>query len=206
VILYTKYQDVAVDENGTPIRDENDNIVVLKEYSDSLDITEDVDFGTATPSSTYDKDQTDFKYHVDLYYNDEALVDAFGENAVATVYIGLKGDADLSNNVDGSDAALILSYFAKVGTASSPEEKAQIQLSTINPIVTGPDTTYDRFAAFLCDVDSQLENNWNKDRTMIDRSIDASDAGLVLSYYAQIGAQKEPGKALWDEVMSVLEG
>ena len=41
---------------------------------------------------------------------------------------------------------------------------------------------------------------------MIDRSIDASDAGLVLSYYAQIGAQKEPGKALWDEVMSVLEG
>ncbi len=204
MILYTKYQDVAIDENGDVITDEYDNPVILKEYSDSLDITEDVDFGTATPSSTYDEAQTDFKYNIDLYYNGKALVDAFGKNATATVYIGLKGDADLSNNVDGSDAGAILSYFANVGSVSTEEEKAQIQLSTINPIVTGPDSIYDHFAAFLVDVDSQLENNWNK--TKADRSIDGSDAGYVLSYYAQIGAAREPGKALWDEVMSVLEG
>jgi hypothetical protein len=202
VILYTKYQDVAIDENGDVITDEYDNPVILKEYSDSLDITEDVDFGTATPSSTYNVDQTDFKYNVVLYYNGKALVDAFGKNATATVYIGLKGDADLSNNVDGSDAGAILSYFANVGSVSTEEEKAQIQLSTVNPIVSGPDSVYDHFAAFLSDVDSKLENNWCADKSI--RNVDGSDAAYVLSYYAQVGANKEPGKALWNEIMSVI--
>ena len=203
--MHYHYLDVATDENGVELYDESGEPIVLSERDDTSDITDRVTFGDATPSNTYVKvvaEDAEFRYDVPVYYRGEELTDAFGEKATVEVYIGVKGDADLNNVVDGSDATIVLKYYAAVGTSPSYVDRDTIQLSTVNPKVTGPASVYDQFAAFLSDVDSRITDNWAAKKN--DRNIDGSDATLVLRYYALAGGGRETGKALWDEILGTV--
>jgi hypothetical protein len=205
-MLYIKTQNIAVDEDGNEIEDADGNPVVLGEYTENaIDITDSVTFGDATPSNTYSADEKDFKYELPIYYRGEALNDVEGLPCEVEVYIGVKGDADLSNEVDGSDATLILQYFGNMqaGAGGVSVDANTVQMNKINPIVTGPESIYDEFSVFLADVDSKLTDNW-KPGKKADRAIDGSDATLDLKYFGITTNTHNYGKATWDEILGAL--
>ena len=135
-IMHYHYLDVATDENGVELYDESGKNIVIAERDDTSDITDRVTFGDATPSNTYVKvvaEDAEFRYDVPVYYRGEELTDAFGEKATVEVYIGVKGDADLNNVVNGSDSTLILKYYAAVGSSSSYVDRDTIQALNSKP-------------------------------------------------------------------------
>lgn len=194
--LHVVYNDVAVDEDGLEILDEDGNVIVLKEYEDVTDILDDVDFGDKTPGNTYTKDNDTFCYDVSVMYDGEELKDSDGNAVSIKAYIGLKGDTNLDNVVDASDSTLTLGYYT---TIMSDTDRYTICLSS-SDLVTSPDCVYEEFAAFLTDINSNLENNWKM--TKAERVVDASDATSILRYYTFVISGEEKGEVLWNSIFA----
>lgn len=147
-------------------------------YSDGStrieDITYKVDFGTATPENTYKINQTDFTYQIPLYWNEEELKDELGNPVTATVFIGVKGDANLDNLVDATDASYILTYYAKVQTNAN---NSKIMLSQDNDEL-------DCLAAFLSCVNADKLNSDNLCSDKTEYDVNAIDSSLILTFYS----------------------
>lgn len=199
--LHVLYNDVAVDEDGLEILDEDGNAIVLKEYEDVTDILDDVDFGNNTPGNTYNEENESFRYDVPVSYEGEELKDVDGNVITVEAYIGLKGDTDLNNAVDATDATLTLKYYTAMISGVGGEEVDPYTLTLSNSeLVDSPTSVYEEFAAFLSDVDSELSDNWKM--TKADRNIDGVDATLILKYYTRVISNHEPGEELWRTIMS----
>ncbi|MCM1270086.1 MAG: hypothetical protein NC247_05595 [Ruminococcus flavefaciens] len=199
--LHVVYNDVAVDEDGLEILDEDGNAIVLKEYEDVTDILDSVDFGDNTPGNTYNEENESFRYDVPVSYEGEELKDVDGNVITVEAYIGLKGDTDLNNAVDATDATLTLKYYTARISGVGGEEVDPYTLTLSNSeLVDSPTSVYEEFAAFLSDVDSELSDNWKM--TKADRNIDGVDATLILKYYTRVISNHEPGEELWRTIMS----
>ena len=202
--LFVKYNTISVDENGI-------ETIVDESVSSAYDITGSFKFST-TPDEAYDSSKTSFLYDIGLLYNGMDIVDQYGNtvitdgailrtstDGIVTVpaYIGLKGDADLDNKITSRDAAMVLDYYANL---SSGADAATIEFSVDSDLVSGPDSIYDDFAAFLADVDTAIDPSvaWKTGKS--GRRLLASDAGAILTYYAYI-QNAEPGKAAWAAVL-----
>ena len=202
--LFVKYNTISVDENGI-------ETIVDESVSSAYDITGSFKFST-TPGAAYDSSKTSFLYDIGLLYNGMDIVDQYGNtvitdgailrtstDGIVTVpaYIGLKGDADLDNKITSRDAAMVLDYYANL---SSGADAATIEFSVDSDLVSGPDSIYDDFAAFLADVDTAIDPSvaWKTGKS--GRRLLASDAGAILTYYAYI-QNAEPGKAAWSVVL-----
>ena len=163
------------------------------EGADPVDVTSEFDaslinFNGETPASIYDINNTTFKYEVPVYYGDAPLLDADKNQVKITVYIGVKGDIDLSNNSDAIDASQALGYYAEISTGKTPDE-TQISGSDL---VEDASSIYDHFAAFLGDVDT---NEWAPDNWKVrkdGRVIDAVDATQILVFYSYASTEVEP--------------
>lgn len=199
--LHVVYNDVAVDEDGLEILDEDGNAIVLKEYEDVTDILDSVDFGDNTPGNTYNEENESFRYDVPVSYEGEELKDVDGNVITVEAYIGLKGDTDLNNAVDATDATLTLKYYTARISGVGGEEVDPYTLTLSNSeLVDSPTSVYEEFAAFLSDVDSELSDNWKM--TKADRNIEGVDATLILKYYTRVISNHEPGEELWRTIMS----
>ena len=202
--LFVKYNTISVDENGI-------ETIVDESVSSAYDITGSFKFST-TPDEAYDSSKTSFLYDIGLFYSGMDIVDQYGNtvitdgdilrtstDGIVTVpaYIGLKGDADLDNKITSRDAAMVLDYYANL---SSGADAATIEFSVDSDLVSGPDSIYDNFAAFLADVDTAIDPSvaWKTGKS--GRRLLASDAGAILTYYAYI-QNAEPGKAAWAVVL-----
>lgn len=199
--LHVVYNDVAVDEDGLEILDEDGNAIVLKEYEDVTDILDDVDFGDNTPGNTYTEENDTFRYDVPVSYEGEELKDADGNAVTVEVYIGLKGDTNLNNVVDGIDATLTLRYYTALisGVGGAAVDPYTLTLST-SALVDSPTSVYEEFAAFLSDVNSNLSDNWKM--TKADRNLDGTDATQILRYYTLVISNEEPGEVLWNTILN----
>lgn len=147
-------------------------------YSDGStrieDITDKVDFGTATPENTFKVNQTDFTYQVQLYCNGEELKDELGKPVTATVFIGVKGDANLDNLVDATDASYILTYYAKVQTNGRNQ---QIKLSQDNDEL-------DCLAIFLSYINTDEFSSDNLCFDKTESTVNAMDSSFILTFYS----------------------
>ena len=165
------------------IRGFNRGQIILVEieniYSDGtveiVDVTDQVDFGGANPENTYKRTQTDFTYQVQLWLGDAPLTYEDGSPVYVTAYIGVKGDADLSNDVDSLDASIVLTYYSNVQT--SPTLDKSIKFSK-------DDYYLDGLAAFLSDCDANEFDEKNFAREKVQRTIDALDASYILTFYS----------------------
>ena len=143
-----------------------------------------IGFNNATPQSTYKASNKSFKYDVPVYYNGAALTDKDGKPVTVTAYIGVKGDTDLDNVANASDASLVLKYYAEIQTGAAPE--------STKLIANNNDANLENLSAFLSDVDKDEydADNWKTDKTTANnnngkRAVDASDASSILSFYAE---------------------
>lgn len=123
----------------------------------------------------------DDKYRFNSYplvYSGYNLVDPDSEDILtSTVYIGLRGDANLDGAIDSKDAVMILQYYAKKIISSS---------ATISD-----DPALEDFIYFLADVDGA-----SKDHGASGSAVDSKDAVKVLKYFAQ----SIVGTPSWDNV------
>lgn len=168
-----------------------------------------INYNGLTPASVYSEDRTNFTYDhdVQVYYDDLALVDKDGNPLYITAYIGVKGDVNLNNVTDGTDATHTLRYYTLriSGQGGGAIDPLELQLSN-SPLVTGPNDPLEHLAAFLGDVnvDEWDENNWRVRKE--DRNIDGTDATQILRFYTLM-ISGTPGGTLpdayetWNEVV-----
>jgi len=203
VLLHTVYNEGYVDENG--------KLIVLREFeSEPEDITADVTFGSATPANTYKAVENKFDYKIPLYYNGAVLKNEEGGDATVTVYIGVKGDTDLNNIVDGRDSTATLTYYARISTQAkdgTARDATNVALSPSDLVNGNPASVYDDFAAFLTDVQVDAGKNLTRFAKKTDRLIDGRDSTAILTYYAKSSveqykelAENDPSK-LWNIVL-----
>ena len=172
--------------------------VVVSEFETTEDVTDKLGFGTATPANTYNKETTDFHYNVNVTFEGETIVDKDGKQVIAKgtqlrdkdgniasveAYIGLKGDANLDNIVDGNDGTAVLSYYAKVSTKENNAANTVLSDSTL--VNGNPASLYDDFAAFLSDVIVDEESPITRFASKTNRNIDGKDGSTILAYYAK---------------------
>ena len=207
--VHVSYVDVTTDEEG--------NVVSVGDpVEEDIDIAN-IGFGDATPENTYVADRTDgFDYDVTLTYEGEditapdgtvllangaVLANEVGEKITVKAYIGVKGDANLDNKVDATDASAVLTYYANLLTGKSADE---VVLSTSQ--LAKNDAVYEQFAAFLVDVNASLSDRalTKADR---DKDINAIDASYILTFFADRAATENEkyntltDKELWDLVL-----
>ncbi len=207
--VHVSYVDVTTDEEG--------NVVSISDpVEEDIDIAN-IGFGDATPENTYVADRTDgFDYDVTLTYEGEditapdgtvllangaVLANEAGEKITVKAYIGVKGDANLDNKVDATDASAVLTYYANLLTGKSADE---VVLSTSQ--LAKNDAVYEQFAAFLVDVNASLSDRalTKADR---DKDINAIDASYILTFFADRAATENEkyntltDKELWDLVL-----
>ena len=201
-VLHTVYNEGYTGDDGVA--------VVLREYeSEPVDITAELTFGDATPANTYKAVENKFDYEIPVYYNNATLKDAEGNDATVTVYIGLKGDTDLNNIVDGRDATATLTYYAK--TSTDGQNATTVALSPSTLVGGNPESVYDDFAGFLSDVKVDAGKELTRFAKKGERLIDGRDATAILTFYAKSSvdqykdmAANEPNK-LWDIVTGDAE-
>ena len=184
------------------------NVALVIEYTDGTSeertvAADDINFGTAKPTNTYEKGNTTFKYDVPVYVKDTALTDADGKAITVEAYIGVRGDADLNNTANAVDASVVLTYYAKLQTGG---KAARTQLST-SPLVKAANDIYDDFAAYLADVYYDVENGVTfdnlTDKATRKNTINAADASSILQFYAKRQASDNKNKSdavLWADV------
>ncbi len=184
------------------------NVALVIEYTDGTSeertvAADDINFGTAKPTNTYEKGNTTFKYDVPVFVKDTALTDADGKAITVEAYIGVRGDADLNNTANAVDASVVLTYYAKLQTGG---KAARTQLST-SPLVKAASDIYDDFAAYLADVYYDVENGVTfdnlTDKATRKNTINAVDASAILQFYAkrQVSDNKNKSDAvLWADV------
>ena len=168
-----------------------------------------INFGTATPQNIYNSIKhnetvtiNDFKYEVPVWYGSHPLFNSEGELLSVPVYIGIKGDCNLDNKVDATDATIILNYYA----ASATSDKETLMLiptdNTLN--VSSPTDELQNLAAFLADV-SENEygaTNWKKAKN--ERTLDNTDSAYILGFYSSKTAnQEKPDNDTWNEVIGL---
>ena len=198
--------------------------VVVSEFETTEDVTDKLGFGTATPANTYNKDTTDFHYNVNVTFEGETIVDKDGKQVIAKgtqlrdkdgniasveAYIGLKGDANLDNVVDGNDGTAVLSYYAKVSTKENNASNTVLSDSTL--VNGNPASLYDNFAAFLSDVIVDEESPITRFASKTNRNIDGKDGSTILGYYTKASTNEykslvtsDPAK-LWGIVDGSVE-
>ena len=169
--LFSKFD--IVDEEGT-------HFDALEAGAVTLDKT--------TPKEIFDAEGKAYCVtEVNAYFTDPTTADAEPVAAPVnpTVYIGVKGDTDLSGLVDVPDAVAILTYHAKV--AAGQEN-----------VVLNEDENLHKLAFFLADVDTESKagkNDGNKLMTV-------QDAVNVLTFYAKKAANQDP---TWPDVIPSLK-
>ena len=169
--LFSKFD--IVDEDGTHFN-------ALELGAVTLDKT--------TPKEIFDAEGKPYCVtEVNAYFTDPTKADAEPVAAPVnpTVYIGVKGDTDLSGLVDVPDAVAILTYTAKI--AAGQEN-----------IVFNEDENLNKFAFFLADVDTESKAGKNEDNKLMT----TEDAVRILTYTAKTAAGQE---VTWPDVIPSLK-
>ena len=163
----------------TLISTDADGNIVSKE-----DIIDKVNFNGATPKSTYVQADKYYAGTIQAYYNN-GTENVLIPDATPTVYIGVKGDADLNGLEDVPDAVSILTYYAKIAAGQQG-------------IVFNEDPMLNKLAYFLADVDTESKAGENTDGKLME----VNDAVYVLTYYAKKAAGQGP---TWPDVIPSLK-
>mgnify|MGYP001635303159 CR=1 FL=1 len=171
--LFSKF--VAIDEEGTQF--------------DMLSAEGAVSFEGATPKSVYDEAGAPYYVgEVKATFTDPMNPDAepVAVEVNPTVYIGVKGDADLSGKVAVEDAIAMLTYYARASVALDASFNEDADLN--------------KFAYFLADVDTESKLGMNDPDT--GRKISVEDAIYDLTYYARKSAALDPQ---WPDIIPSLK-
>ena len=169
--LFSKFD--IVDEEGT-------HFDALEAGAVTLDKT--------TPKEIFDAEGKAYCVtEVNAYFTDPTTADAEPVAAPVnpTVYIGVKGDADLNGSVDVQDAVTILTYYAK---ASVGQEN----------VAFNEDENLNKFIFFLADVDTESKAGMNSGSELMS----IQDGVNVLTFYAKKSANQDPA---WPDVIPSLK-
>ena len=169
--LFSKFD--IVDEEGTHFN-------ALEAGAVTLDKT--------TPKEIFDAEGKPYCVtEVNAYFTDPTKADAEPVAAPVnpTVYIGVKGDTDLSGLVDVPDAVAVLTYTAKI--AAGQEN-----------VVFNEDENLNKFAFFLADIDTESKEGKNDGNKLMA----TEDAVYMLTYTAKTAAGQEP---TWPDVVPSLK-
>ena len=169
--LFTKFD--IVDEEGT-------HFDALAAGAVTLDKT--------TPKEIFDAEGKAYCVtDVNAYFTDPTNADAEAVAAPVnpTVYIGIKGDADLNGLLDVPDDVAILTYYARV--AAGQEN-----------VMFNEDENLNKLAFFLADIDTESKEGVNSGNKLIT----TQDGIYVLTYYAKSAAGQEP---TWPDVVPSLK-
>ena len=169
--LFSKFD--IVDEEGT-------HFDALEAGAVTLDKT--------TPKEIFDAEGKPYCVtEVNAYFTDPTTADAEPVAAPVnpTVYIGVKGDADLNGSVDVQDAVTILTYYAK---ASAGQEN----------VAFNEDENLNKFIFFLADVDTESKAGMNSGSELMS----IQDGVNVLTFYAKKSANQDPA---WPDVIPSLK-
>ena len=169
--LFSKFD--IVDEEGTHFN-------ALEAGAVTLDKT--------TPKEIFDAEGKPYCVtEVNAYFTDPTKADAEPVAAPVnpTVYIGVKGDTDLSGLVDVPDAVAILTYTAKI--AAGQEN-----------VVFNEDENLNKFAFFLADVDTESKEGKNDGNKLMTTEDDVR----ILTYTAKTAAGQE---VTWPDVIPSLK-
>ena len=169
--LFSKFD--IVDEEGTHFN-------ALEAGAVTLDKT--------TPKEIFDAEGKPYCVtEVNAYFTDPTKADAEPVAAPVnpTVYIGVKGDTDLSGLVDVPDAVAVLTYTAKI--AAGQEN-----------IVFNEDENLNKFVFFLADIDTESKEGKNDGNKLMT----TEDAVYILTYTAKTAAGQEP---TWPDVVPSLK-
>ena len=169
--LFSKFD--IVDEEGTHFN-------ALEAGAVTLDKT--------TPKEIFDAEGKPYCVtEVNAYFTDPTKADAEPVAAPVnpTVYIGVKGDTDLSGLVDVPDAVAVLTYTAKIAAGQEG-------------VVFNEDENLNKFAFFLADVDTESKAGKNDGNKLMT----TEDAVYILTYTAKTAAGQEP---TWPDVIPSLK-
>ena len=169
--LFSKFD--IVDEEGT-------HFDALEAGAVTLDKT--------TPKEIFDAEGKAYCVtEVNAYFTDPTKADAEAVAAPVnpTVYIGVKGDADLNGSVDVQDAVKILTYYAK---AAAGQEN----------VAFNEDENLNKLAFFLADVDTESKAGINNGSELMS----TQDAVNVLTFYAKKAADQNP---TWPDIIPSLK-
>ena len=169
--LFSKFD--IVDEDGTHFN-------ALELGAVTLDKT--------TPKEIFDAEGKPYCVtEVNAYFTDPTKADAEPVAAPVnpTVYIGVKGDTDLSGLVDVPDAVAVLTYTAKIAAAQEG-------------VVFNEDENLNKFAFFLADIDTESKEGKNDGNKLMA----TEDAVYMLTYTAKTAAGQEP---TWPDVVPSLK-
>ena len=169
--LFSKFD--IVDEEGTHFN-------ALEAGAVTLDKT--------TPKEIFDAEGKPYCVtEVNAYFTDPTTADAEPVAAPVnpTVYIGVKGDADLNGIVDVQDAVAILTYYAKAAAAQEN-------------VAFNEDENLNKLTYFLADVDTESKAGMNNGSELMT----TQDAVNVLTFYAKKAANQEP---TWPDVIPSLK-
>lgn len=121
------------------------------------------------------------KYELDVLYNGKSL------GVKATAYIGVRGDADLSDAADSKDAVKVLQWFASYIANHEPASKADWPA-----MYDGEDKNLNKLALFLANANLSE-----------DSFCDSKDAVLILQYFAAVIANNDSTDGVsWDKLGS----
>lgn len=169
--LFSKFD--IVDEDGTHFN-------ALELGAVTLDKT--------TPKEIFDAEGKPYCVtEVNAYFTDPTKADAESVAAPVnpTVYIGVKGDTDLSGLVDVPDAVAVLTYTAKIAAGQEG-------------VVFNEDENLNKFAFFLADIDTESKEGKNDGNKLMT----TEDAVYMLTYTAKTAAGQEP---TWPDVVPSLK-
>ena len=169
--LFSKFD--IVDEEGT--------------HFDALELGA-VTLDKTTPKEIFDAEGKAYCVtEVNAYFTDPTKADAEPVAAPVnpTVYIGVKGDADLNGSVDVQDAVTILTYYAKAAAGQAD-------------VAFNEDENLNKLAFFLADVDTESKAGMNNGSELMT----TQDAVNVLTFYAKKAANQEP---TWPDVIPSLK-
>ena len=169
--LFSKFD--IVDEDGTHFN-------ALELGAVTLDKT--------TPKEIFDAEGKPYCVtEVNAYFTDPTKADAEPVAAPVnpTVYIGVKGDTDLSGLVDVPDAVAVLTYTAKIAAGQEG-------------VVFNEDENLNKFVFFLADVDTESKEGKNDGNKLMT----TEDAVRILTYTAKTAAGQE---VTWPDVIPSLK-
>ena len=169
--LFSKFD--IVDEDGTHFN-------ALELGAVTLDKT--------TPKEIFDAEGKPYCVTaVNAYFTDPTKADAEPVAAPVnpTVYIGVKGDTDLSGLVDVPDAVAVLTYTAKIAAGQEG-------------VVFNEDENLNKFVFFLADIDTESKEGKNDGNKLMA----TEDAVYMLTYTAKTAAGQEP---TWPDVVPSLK-
>ena len=169
--LFSKFD--IVDEDGTHFN-------ALELGAVTLDKT--------TPKEIFDAEGKPYCVtEVNAYFTDPTKADAEPVAAPVnpTVYIGVKGDTDLSGLVDVPDAVAVLTYTAKI--AADQEG-----------VVFNEDENLNKFVFFLADIDTESKEGKNDGNKLMA----TEDVVYMLTYTAKTAAGQE---LTWPDVVPSLK-